>query len=766
MNRFAAASAVVGMGMTLAVTPALAQDSSASPPHQDGRQTTENAASAGVADIVVTAERRSQSLQRSSLAIQVLTSADLERTKPSQATDLNALVPGIQIATGGNAAQIYIRGVGDFAASALSNPAVAVNIDGVYVARPQAVNGLFYDIGRIEVLKGPQGTLYGRNASGGAINLITNRPSLSGASGFATVSIGNYDLKQLEAALNIPLGETLAIRGALNLLDRDGYLSDGTDDDQRQAGRLRLLWEPSQNFSLLLNADYTHEGGKGPGYVMLPRPAGTGSWTSAASPQGNAQLASTLPLGPVLPPVGNDTFRRNDFWNFSAEMNLELGFATLTVLPAYRDASLRERNYPAGLRNTIPRSRSKQSSVEVRLADDGQWLKWVIGGYAFRERQSAQQQVFQGHFQDTAGFYNPLTKSYAAFGQATATLTDTLRLIGGLRYTHERNTLTGQLFTNSPLSVPPGTPLPALLANFGGRKSFNAFTWKAGAEFDIGARNMLFATASTGFKAGGFNQTVAPDDTYDPEKITAFEIGSRNAFVGGRLILNFEGFYWKLRDAQAAHVKFDPLGNVNLITDNAGRSRSYGGNVELIAKVTDSDTLRGFAEYNNARYSDFSFDTAFSIFGSPVFNPASTGCSIGTPVAGSVFGTQIVRIDCSGRTVPRAPRWSGNASWAHDFALGNGGIVTATAALQFASARWLAFDYVANERVSGYASGDFDLLYTAPQKRWSIAAFVHNLTKKEIYTGGGEQAFAPPLVYATIAPPRTFGIRFRYNWGN
>src|SRR5687767_2044506 len=133
-----------------------------------------------IATIIVTAERREESLQDLSLAIQVLTAEELERANLTQIHDLNTLVPGLQIGSGGNAPQIYIRGVGDFAASALSNPAVAVNIDGVYVARPQAVNSLFYDLARIEVLKGPQGTLYGRNASGGAINLISNRPSLTG----------------------------------------------------------------------------------------------------------------------------------------------------------------------------------------------------------------------------------------------------------------------------------------------------------------------------------------------------------------------------------------------------------------------------------------------------------------------------------------------------------------------------------------------------------------------------------------------------------
>lgn len=727
----------------------------ATAPQDDGR----------IQDIVVTAERREQSVQKSSLALQVLTSAELERSNLTQASGLNTVVPGLQIGAGGNAAQIYIRGVGDFAGSALSNPAVAVNIDGVYVARPQAVNSLFYDLARIEVLKGPQGILYGRNSSGGAINLISNRPSLDKAGGYLSATLGNYAARRLEGAVNIPLGATVAVRGALNLVDRNGYLSDGTDDDERQAGRLRLLWEPNADVSLLLNADYANEGGHGPGFVMLPRPAGTGRWTSASSPQANAVLASTPPIGFLIPPVQPDSFRDNRFWNFSAELNWKLGLGTVTVLPAYRDARLRERNYPAGLRNFIPAAHAEQTSVEIRLANDGGRLGWVIGGFYFNEDQRAEQQIFQGILQDNIGFYNPKTRSYAAFGQATVHVRDDLRLIGGLRYTYERRTLDGQLLTNSPLGLPPGTLLPALLESFGGRDSFDSLTWRTGVEYDVAPRSMLFLTASTGFKAGGFNQTIAPDDSYGPEKITAIEFGSRNVFLDGLVQANFEGFLWKLKGAQVAHVKFDPIGNVNFITDNAGSSTIYGVSIDVVATLSDNDRVRIFGEYNHARYDRFRYDTAFSIFGNPIFNPLSVGCPVGAAAPGSVFGTQMISIDCSGFRLPRAPQWSGSASYRHSFTLPQGDQFVVDMTSMFASARQLGYELVPTQRASGYATFDADLTYRARDDRWSIGGFVHNITRRAVYTGGAVQAFAPPLVYATIAPPRTYGLRLRYDFG-
>lgn len=731
-------------------------------PAQDDEDASDDAHGA----IIVTAERREESLQDSSLAIQVLSAEELERSNMTQITDLNSLVPGLQIGTGGNSPQIYIRGVGDFAASALSNPAVAVNVDGVYVARPQAMNSQFYDLARIEVLKGPQGTLYGRNASGGAINLITNRPSLNDVEGYLGLTYGNYDNKQLEGAVNVPLGQAVAARFAFTAVDRDGYLSDGTDDDERVAGRLRVLWEASPTVSLMLNADYAKEDGKGPGYVMLPSPSGTDEWTSASSDEANAVLAAQPPIGFLLPPVADDSYRDNEFWNVSAELNADLGFATLTVLPAYRHARMSERNYPAGLRYTIPESVSKQASVEARLGNSADRLDWVVGGFFFDERQDTEQQVFQGQFQDSIVFAFPKIRSYAAFGQATFSVTDAFRLIGGLRYTYERTRLAGELYTNVPAFPVPPEDLPVLLIEFGGKESFDALNWRAGAEFDVTPDSMLFATASTGFKAGGFNQTVAPDDTYEPEKVTAFEAGMRNSLLDGRLILNLEAFYWKLRDGQIAHVKFDPLGNINLVTDNSGKAEIKGANIELQAAITRNDTFRFFVEYNDAEYTDFSFETAYSIFGAPLFNPLSTGCEVSDPFPGATFGTEAATIDCSGFQMPRAPKWSGAATYAHTFDLGDGGTVVLDGTMQFASRRWLGFDYVEPQDVGGYATFDANLTYTAPDERWSLAAFVRNIGEEAVYTGAGVHAFAPPLTYATIAPPRTYGVRLRYNFGN
>lgn len=715
-------------------------------------------------EVVVTAGRFEESAQRSSLAIQVLSDQELQRAVITQATDLNRVVPGLQIGTGGGAAQIYIRGVGDFAASALSNPAVAVNVDGVYISRPQAVNSSFYDLARVEVVKGPQGTLYGRNASGGALNLITNQPSLSGVSGNVGVTVGDYELAQLEGAVNVPLSSTVALRGAFSVTERDGYLSDGTDDEDRKAARLRMLWKPNDSVSLLLNADGAQEKGNGPGYVQLPRPGGSDPWRSASSPEANGILAGTPPIGFLVSPIAADSFRDNTFWNISAELNWDFGPATLTVLPAYRDVKLSERNYPAGLRNTIPEATSEQTTLEVRLSNTMDALKWVAGLYYYDEDQHADQLIYQGFLQDQVGQYSPQTRSYAGFGQATFKATDSLRFIAGARYTKEDRSVSGDLQTNTPSGLPPGTPLPALLVEFGGKRTFSDTTWKAGVEYDLTPENMLFFTASTGFKAGGFNQTVAPLATYEPEKLRAYELGSRNRFLEGRLQLNVELFSWDYKDNQIAHVIFDPLGNINLVTQNAGQATIRGANFDLQAALSANDRLRAFVEYNDASYDTFTYDTVFSIFGTPLFNPASTGCPVGAPFPGSLFGTQLITVNCSGFSLPRAPKWAASVGYEHTFNFSGGSAINAALSGQYSSERYTGFEFVGSQLADASQTYDVDLTYLSSNGKWSLGAFVHNVGNEPVYTGGSVQGFAPPLVYATIGPPRTYGVRARYTF--
>jgi iron complex outermembrane receptor protein len=267
------------------------------------------AGTAQLEEVTVTAERVGSSVQRTAATIDVLQGDAVAEV--TRAQDLTKLVPGLQVGATGAAAQVYIRGVGDQSTNLRAESGVSLNLDGIYLASGSQLTTSMYDIARIEVLKGPQGTLYGRNSSGGAINILTNAPALGKFGGHAGVSVGNYALVNSEAALNVPVGDTTALRMAAQIVNRNGYLSNGGDDQKTQAGRGKFLWKPSESFSLLVTGDASHIGGEGNGSVALPN-TGSDPWRQNTQ----APYPFKFQFGPGTVPytTPNDASTDTDIW--------------------------------------------------------------------------------------------------------------------------------------------------------------------------------------------------------------------------------------------------------------------------------------------------------------------------------------------------------------------------------------------------------------------------------------------------------------------
>lgn len=703
---------------------------------------------AGVQDIVITAQRRSENVQRSSLAIQVLSGDAVQKAGATQASDLGTLVPGLKVSATGSTVQLFIRGVGDITTNPLTSPAVTFNVDGVYVGRPSAIGPNFFDVARIEVLKGPQGTLYGRNASGGAVNLITQAPEIGVASGFVEGEVGNYDLKRLTGAVNAPLGDTLAVRAAFQVIDRDGYQSDGSSDQKSQAVRFRALWQPDDAVSVMLNFDAAHVGGKGEGFVLLPLVDRKNPWKSINSDQAN-RILTTYPFLPFPADVSRGVpFQDNEFINVSGQLDWKLGFATLTVIPAYRHTHEdfdTWSGFEYGQRNT-----AEQTSVEARLSNDGKKLKWVIGGFYYNEDQKvAAHAATNILFQNIQLNYRVTDRAYSAFGEATYSIVDRLRLIGGVRYTSEDNGLEGATTDASPLTG------PRIAETYGpGGVSARKVTWKGGAEFDVADHNMIFASVATGFKAGGLNPSAAPN-SFKPEKLTAYTIGSRNRFFDNMLQLNLEGFYWDYKNKQESAVGLTPAGNFTNLTRNAASATLKGGSADLVFAPSHADTLHLFGEYNDTKYKQFIVEIPGFLF-----NPLgiSTGCGIGTGAPG------FVRLDCSGKQLIRAPKWTGSAGYDHRFDLGGGASVTAGVQAQFSSAYWLSTNFTSVERAAGYATFDASLILKPAWNGVTITGYVKNIGDRPVYGGGNQLPLQAPLFAATLNAPRTYGVRIRFSF--
>jgi iron complex outermembrane recepter protein len=708
----------------------------------------------GIQEIVVTAQRRSENLQRVAATIEVVTPAEIRNAGLSTPADMTKLTTGLNLSFGGPNAQIFIRGVGDFSYSAQTGPGVAFNVDGVYVGSAQGVNGNFYDIARLEVLKGPQGTLYGRNANGGSINLLTNAPELGKTYADLNVEGGNYSLSHESGAVNLPVGADAALRVAFNIVHRNGYLSDGTDDDVQQDGRVRFKWRPDSDVSLLLNADISHIGGKGAGFTYLPQRPGSNSWEAVSAPAANAYRATVLPLGPLVSDAKPDSSLDNLLYNFSGQLDWNLGFATLTVIPAYRHLKIDSLTVPGF--SFGEKTKGDQESLESRLGNTSGGLTWVVGTYLYRFAEDDIGNVLESPIlQDVTVTLNPRTTAYAGFGQVTWSVVDSLRVIGGIRYTYEHRTLSGLYINQSPLTGGPNQ----IIEDFGGTANFSAVTYKAGVEYDLATQNLLYFTVSTGYKAGGLGQTVAPQNVYQPEKLRSFELGSRNQFLDNHLQVNLSAYDWHYTDIQDSRSAFDPLGVVNFLVINDGNATIRGGTVDVVAQPTSADRFTLSAEYANSRYDSYNFSVPTF-----VFNPASTGCPYSGPFPSTP--SSVIRENCTGFELARVPRWTGILGYDHVFTFPSQATLTVGGTAKFSSARWLGTDLIPAERAPAYTVADVNMTYAPADRRWSVTAWARNVADKAYYLGGQEQPFVGGLFQANIAPPRTFGISAGMRFGD
>jgi iron complex outermembrane recepter protein len=755
----------------------------AGPPATAWAQTqSDSAAPAALEEITVTAQRRVENLQRAAIPVSAVSGEELANAGATRVQDLTALVPSVQIATAaGPYPLFYMRGVGNFNGNALSDAAVALNLDGVYLARPSSTGGMFYDLERLEVLKGPQGTLYGRNATGGAINVITRKPT-DDFGGDAEIDAGNYGLKKVNAALNAPLSDTVAARIAIQSIDREGYFSDGTDDDKSKAGRLQVRFSPNNDLSILTSADFYHQGGEGVGSTLLQ--AGAPGFLNGNArigmndPRASAIFARTLVfpaasfLGPVLQngiggePLPQNVHQDNNFWGLSSTINWTTTAGTLTVIPAFRHGELdyvsTEPSFLVDQRET-----DKQTSLEARFASPEE-LRWsYIAGVYYIDERSNVNSTFDQQVNASEDQFEPETKSYAAFGRLRYAVTDAFRLTGGLRYTRDDKSLSGQYEAQETLcpaflawaanpahTFPPPLciggagqiTVPLAPINLDTSKTWSEVTWRAGTEWDVAPQSLVYASVETGYKAGGFYFT-SDNPVYSPEKLTAYTVGAKNRFFNNRLQLNLEAYYWKYKDQQISHAITDSAGEVVFATQNVGQATMKGLEIETQFLATDTTLLTADVDYLDAVYDNF-------VYNLPNFGtPPSTSCPA-TPAGPSYV------VNCSGRTPPQSPRWSGNLGLQQTFELGNGGSVVADARTHYQSRTLTGLEFLDVEEQKAYWMSSGSLAYRAPRDRWSVTTYINNIENRNVIDLTSVHPIAgSSIIGAAMRPPRTYGVR-------
>ena len=795
---------------------AIAQDKSAQPPvDTDDKSTIESGetpgsssdaspdsqAASGLADIVVTAQRKVETAQRAAIAIDVVGGNDLAGNGITQINRLSELVPALTIQQIGPSTSSFIRGVGNFSVSINSDPAVAFNIDGVYVGRLTATSGTFYDLDRVEVLKGPQGTLYGRNATAGAINVIPTQPKLGEFSGYVTASYGNYNSIIAEGAINAPLGENGALRVSGTVTNRDGYLNDGTSDDKTQALRFQMKSELTPDLTVRVAADYTHLGGKGNGYTYINThifnpvtsqfvvtPTNFARSEGLLSPLSQAFFQRLgAGVGGTVRTTRNpfpQLFQNSNFYGAHADIIWDTGIGVLTVIPAMRFDKVRNLN-PSGGFPILNDQRDFQYSLEARFAGAAGIVDYMVGAFYYNEE--VRLRSASRTFGTNTNFTQPTvqtTESYAPFARVTANLTDALRLVGGVRYTQDSKNLTARTTTiavacaiapptRCPTAVLPGDAvlrpellpfaIPAATGTIPGpvpgqliiRSDLPPFdrslknekvTYRAAVEFDVAPASLLYASLETGFRSGGLT-TLVGFETYEPEFITAYTLGSKNRFFDNRVQLNIEAFYWKYRNQQVAHPGLDrgTPPRPGSITENIGNSVIKGVEVSGRVLVTPTTTLSADVQYLDTKSKSFSYQT-------PAALRPRTNC-VTTAVAGSI--PPLVNIDCSGLPSFNSPKWTMNLAARQTVPLGEYELAFG-ADTQYKTRRYMGFEYQPEQLQGSSWTSNANISFGPADSQWSISAFVRNIENNRLY--GAPFAFANVLI-AYTTPPRTYGAR-------
>jgi iron complex outermembrane recepter protein len=738
----------------------------------------------GLQEIVVTASKRSESLSRTPLAISVVGQNALDHSGANQTQELVADVPNLKPATNGFA----VRGVGSSNNTEAGSATVATHVDGVYQQRSEFMTMPMFDVSRIEVLRGPQGTLYGRNATAGVVNIITAPPTQKlGAE--ADVSYGNYNEFIARAMINLPVSDTLAIRIAAIRRTNDGYFNtEGSTpenyDKADQFGiRATALWQPTAALNWKVSFSYAQD--KGTIAAAVPsafltyadqniRDGVLGTVTGVTASGYAARSGSNTALWDP------DNRLDNREWAIRSNLNWQLSdTVSLSWIAGYSrffDDGLAETYNPSVF---MQDNAASSHSEEVDFKYDTHRLHAVLGLYYFRDVQhnaaaingrSSVPYPYNADYYVTSAL--PLitpsvsvasntpertAESKAVFGQVTYDLTDRLRATGGLRYTEDDAASQAQYFglcvygTATPTFAVPGCSVPITpQVDIGGLSaSWHNLSWKAGLEYDVTPATLAYATVSTGYHAGGVVGRNVPEAnwTFNPEKVTNYEAGIRSVLFNRKVSLNLTGFWMDYRDLQVTAL-VQSSGTTLPVTANAARATIKGIEFEGAWQITRHDKLGGFGTYTDARFD--SYTNAADAFYTPDSGYASYRAAIGEAALPTPS------FDYSGHSLPNAPRWTMRATYEHRFDLGDAGTLSPNLAFNWQSKSYLSPTNYVGDAVPAYTRTDINLDWTSANGRFSVDAYVTNLENKAIPNGYGALWGS---AYVTYARPRLYGLR-------
>ncbi len=745
--------------------------------------------------ILVTARRRQEDIQATPISITAFSAVALEERSVRDLSDVGDFTPNMDFSNAGvlggssSEATVYIRGIGQIANNLFNDPGVGIYVDGVYLARTQGAVLDLLDLERAEILRGPQGTLFGKNTIGGAINLITRKPD-SGRGGYVELAAGNFDRFDGRLRLNYPFSDKAFGSLAFSSASASGLtesLATGEDyyDDDRTSGRLALRFLPRDDITVDWTADFTRERERAVDISLLSLDNTVpilSFYNQVTASVGFPTFDEQFITGDLHQSFSDDpNFSNGDVAGTALTVGWNAGAVELRSITSYRDLEYDLSNDLDGtpvryaFRPTL--TTQEQLTQELQLlgvaADDR--LDWVVGALYFAEesQESSHGELFGGLFEaleaapgpifappgvpnflcdpgppppglpcfggagnpfnlgffidpDQRGLDDLTTDSYAVFGEVTYAASDRLSLTFGLRYTDESKD-----YILREIPGPTGIAPPLTLFN---EDSWDALTPRFSVGFQARPDFFVYGTIANGFKSGGFNglrggSTATLLEPFDPEEVWAYEVGFKSDLLDDRLRLNGAGFFNDYTDLQLT-ASLNIGGEPATVIQNAGQSEIYGFELEMVAQPSNQFEISASVGYTHAEYTDLD-DTV-----------------------------QAVTLD---GTIPKTPEWTLAISPQYTIQQDDGGAFILRADYSYRSK---FFNDVANNET--VAQGAYGLInarvsYLMPSGSWELSLFGTNLADEEYLEHGlFPAAFGPAI--GTAGRPREWGASARYRF--
>lgn len=757
-----------------------------------------------IEEVLVTATKRETSLQTTPVAVTVVGQATLDSNNVNEFNDIADIIPNFQSIRQGDqtATFLFLRGIGSVNNTELGDPAVSFHIDSIYSPRTQGASVLFYDVERLEVLRGPQGTLFGKNSTGGTVDIITARPK-DEFEAYGTFSVGNYDRFGFKGAVNVPLTDGLAVRAAAATEQHDGYVdfnSLGTvqqgpkfANDDLSSVRVSLRYDALDAFNAFVSYERFVD-------------------NSTGDPELDPRLitdndrTATVDRSPFIDMTIDTVRTRFDFRPFGdggdgifsgIEASYIFGWQSQrrrqsAFIQAFISDRFNAGDFAQEDRTEGSKFDATQHEFHLRNSDTAQ-LRWILGVFSFEEeneirfdidffnRNPEQPQAALSFFQP-----NRTLESIAGFVQSDYDITDRITVTGGLRWSQDekvdvggRNFACGTFAGLTPFTFrpenrgispfdtldDPTTPaqegfcqITALNDNDG---KWNSLTWLARAQMELSDDIFTYASVSTGFHSGGFGD--GPASNFDPEDVTNYEVGAKTTLLDDTLTLNASAFYMDYENLQVSSPDLNPDGTRSLQTTNAAKASIIGFEVEFDWRPTSVDRVSGFFSYLDAEYDEFVADDPNLNGFAGALNPNQN------PSANDPDFPDVV--DLSGNALIFAPDFQLTVAYEHEFVNDHGSFVPRVK-LHYQTESFAKPFNRTFDRIDDYVTIDASVKYEPHGGNWYIEVFGENLTDEAIMSLNNRfSAITNPdgslaTLAATFQPPRTFGGRFHYRFGD